>query len=848
MRPRSAVVLPREYSRPVQWLNPDAMDSETASVIDPVCGMKVDPGRAAGTVHWGGKDWYFCAKSCAEKFRREPGKFSSKGTSEALFEPMAGGAAFPLPSLSLPSVGPSPAAQAPEGAPPAPMTPAFPQSASPSKKSFSSPPKWICPMDPEVVSEVPAACPVCGMALEPAVATGDERNPELEDMAKRFRVALGFTLPLFFFEMGAMLAPGLRDAVPPRLNLLVQLALATPTVLWCGMPFFERARLSLKTWNLNMFTLIGLGTGAAYLYSLVRTAQALLLTRRIADHLPSHGVAGMAHDVYFEAAAGIVTLVLLGQVLELKARAKTSGAIRELLGLAPVTARAVRHGRETNVPLEEVVPGDVLRVRPGERVPVDGIVTEGVSAVDESMLTGEPVPVEKGPHATVTGGTLNGTGSFLMVAEHVGRDTVLSRIVALVGEAQRSRAPVQRLADRVAGIFVPAVVAAAAVTALVWGAFGPAPRLSHALVNAVAVLIIACPCALGLATPMSVMAGIGRGARSGILFRDAAALETLGRCDTLVLDKTGTLTEGKPKVLETRAFGAFDEGELLRLAASLERASEHPLAVAVAAAAEARHLVLSPSKDFSSVPGKGIQGKVDGRNVQLGSLSLFEENLQQGFPGEMLEAAETWRRKGATILFAAVDGQPAGFLAAADPLKTSAKTAVAELRALGLSIVMLTGDAEATAKAVAAETGIDEVVAGVLPAGKAEEVARLRREGRRVAMAGDGVNDAPALAGADVGIAMGTGSDVAIESAPATLAHGPPEGRAPFAGDPSQHPPEPLLRVRLQRHRRAGRRRRPLPGVRPPSVAGHRERRDDVQLALGRRQRVASPPRQTLTA
>jgi len=627
-------------------------------------------------------------------------------------------------------------------------------------------------MDPEVVSDGPGACPVCGMALEPAVATGDEGNPELDDMQRRFRWALVFTVPLFIFEMVAMLAPALRDALPPRLNVLVQLLLASPVVLWCGKPFFERAWLSLKTRNLNMFTLIGLGTGAAFLYSLVRTAQALApiqgnssLPLRPSPHSP-------AHDVYFEAAAGIVTLVLLGQVLELRARAKTSGAIRELLSLAPDTARVVRKGAEVDVPLEEVLKGDVLRVRPGDRIPVDGSVTEGASAVDESMLTGEPVPVEKGAGSKVTGGTRNGTGSFLMRAERVGADTVLARIVTLVGEAQRSRAPVQRLADRVAGIFVPTVVAAAAATALAWGFFGPEPRLPHALVNAVAVLIIACPCALGLATPMSVMVGIGRGAKSGVLFRDAAALETLGQCDTLVLDKTGTLTEGKPKIVRLGPSQGWREEELLRIAACLERGSEHPLAAAVVSAAEALGLALTPSKEFSSIPGKGIQGRVGGQNVQLGSLSLFEEDLQRRFSSVMLEAAESWRRKGATILFMAVDGQPAGFLAAADPSKPSAKAAVAELSALGLRVVMLTGDAEATARAVASEAGVAEVLAGVLPAGKADVVARLRRDGRRVVMAGDGVNDAPALAGANVGIAMGTGSDIAIESASVTLAGG----------------------------------------------------------------------------
>ncbi|HQQ78052.1 MAG TPA: heavy metal translocating P-type ATPase [Thermoanaerobaculia bacterium] len=736
------------------------MDSQTTRHTDPVCGMTVDPARAAATVNWGDKDWYFCAKSCAEKFRRDPERFSANEKSAATFEPMTAPVGLGLPSLTLPS------AQATPMAMPA-AQPHAPSKKSPSSLSSS---KWICPMDPVVVSDVPGACPICGMALEPAVATGEEGNPELDDMQRRFRVALALTLPLFLFEMSAMAGLRLFERLPPGLNLLVQLALATPVVLWCGKPFFERAWLSLKTRNFNMFTLIGLGTGAAYLYSLARTAQSLLpIQRNLSSSLPLHSA---AHDVYFEAAAGIVTLVLLGQVLELRARAKTSGAIRELLSLAPDSARVVRKGAEVDIPLDEVMKGDVLRVRPGERVPVDGTVTEGASAVDESMLSGEPMPVEKAPGAKVTGGTLNGTGSFLMRAERVGADTVLARIVALVGEAQRSRAPVQRLADRVAGIFVPAVVAAAAVTAVAWGFFGPEPRLPHALVNAVAVLIIACPCALGLATPMSVMVGVGRGARSGVLFRDAAALETLGQCDTLVLDKTGTITEGKPKIVETRAFGAFDESELLRVAASLERASEHPLAAAVIRAAEARGLALTAATEFKASPGKGIQGRVDGRSVELGSLSLFEETLQRRYPREQLEAAGSWRRRGATILFMAVDGEPAGFLAAADPIKNSAKAAIAELSALGLRVVMLTGDAEATAKAVASEAGIEEVVAGVLPAGKADEVSRLKKAGLRVAMAGDGVNDAPALAAADVGIAMGTGSDVAIESASVTLAGG----------------------------------------------------------------------------
>jgi Cu+-exporting ATPase len=613
--------------------------------------------------------------------------------------------------------------------------------------------------------------------MMPTAAVGEEENPELRDMSRRFWVSLVLTVPLFFFEMGAMLSPALRDAVPPRFNLLAQLALATPVVLWGGWPFFERGWASLRSRNLNMFTLIALGTGAAYVYSLTRTAQALFtLQRNFADHSMRNGTtgAGAIHDVYFEAAAGITTLVLLGQVLELRARARTSGAIRALLGLSPKTARVVRpDGREEDVSLEDVRVGDRLRVRPGEKVPVDGLVVEGASAVDESMLTGEPVPVEKTRGSDVTGGTLNRAGSIVMKAGRVGRDTLLAQIVRLVAEAQRSRAPIQRLADAVAAWFVPAVVFVSVLTFAGWAAFGPEPRLAHALVNAVAVLIIACPCALGLATPMSIMVGTGRGAQAGILVKNAEALEKLEKVDTLVVDKTGTLTEGKPRVVKIRAFGACDEKELLHLAASLERASEHPLAAAVTAAAEAAGLTLSPSKEFSSVPGKGIAGQVDGRSVLVGSLSLFEEvSRSSPFPNELLAEGDTERAKGHTVLFVAVDGKPAGFLAAADPIKGSAAAAIAEMHGLGIRVVMLTGDAKATAESVGLELGIDEIVAGVLPAAKAEAVARLKSEGRIVAMAGDGVNDAPALAASDVGIAMGTGTDVAIESADITLLKG----------------------------------------------------------------------------
>jgi P-type Cu+ transporter len=653
----------------------------------------------------------------------------------------------------------------------------------PPPQAVSAPPgaevaEWICPMDPEVHATEPGACPICGMALEPRFATaGDDKNPELDDMQRRFRWALVFTVPLFLFEMGSMVAPKLGDVLDPRVSLLIQLALATPVVVWCGSPFFERAWVSLRTRHLNMFTLIGIGTGAAYGYSLARTAAVFLPPQReFADRLQSHAMtrgAAIVHDVYFEAAAGIVTLVLLGQVLELRARARTSGAIKALLGLAPKVARRIEaSGAERDVPLEDVRAGDALRVRPGERIPVDGVVLEGTSAVDESMITGEPVAVEKTAGSAVTGGTLNGAGGFTMKAERVGEGTLLSRIVRMVGEAQRSRAPIQRLADSVSAWFVPVVVCAAALTFGAWAVFGPEPRLVHGLVNAVAVLIIACPCALGLATPMSIMVGTGRGAQAGILVKNAQALETLEKVNTLVVDKTGTLTEGKPGIVWLGPSPGWREEELLRIAACLERGSEHPLATAGVSAAEARGLPLTPATDFSSSPGKGIAGKVDGRSVLLGSLSLFAEKSLPGPSPSELAAADEWRSRGATILFAAVDGKPAGFLAALDPVKDTAAAALAEIRAMGIRIVMLTGDAKVTAESVGRALGIDEIVAGVLPEGKADVVKRLRGEGRVVAMAGDGVNDAPALASADVGIAMGTGTDVAIESADVTLLGG----------------------------------------------------------------------------
>ncbi len=697
--------------------------------------MTVDPARAAAVVENGEEKVYFCSVSCAEKFER-----------------MKIGAPAPV---------------AAEGT------------------------DWICPMDPEVREKKPGPCPVCGMALEPenvaAAGEVDEENPELREMTRRFWVSASLTVPLMLFEMGAMLAPRLGGAVPPRWMLALQFFLATPVVLWGGAPFFQRAWTSLRTRRLNMFTLIGLGTGTAYIYSAaVAVSSFFHLQWTVAGLHPSH-------SVYFEAAAGITTLVLLGQVLELRARRKTSDAIRALLGLAPKTARRLADGREEDVPLDAVMPGDLLRVRPGEKVPVDGVVFEGSSAVDESMVTGEPIPLEKAAGSLVTGGTVNGSGGFVMRAERVGRESLLARIVALVVEAQRSRAPVQRLADRVAAIFVPAVVGVAAVTFAAWAAFGPEPRFTNGLVNAVAVLIVACPCALGLATPMSIMVATGRGARAGVLVKNAEALELLAKVDTLVVDKTGTLTEGKPKVTEIRPFGAFDERELLRLAASVEKASEHPLAAAVVAAAAERNLTLSPAEDFVSVPGQGVRAVVDGHVVAVGTktflegekndslasaasaggqLGLFEEDLRSS-SSPFSESADVGSpAAGESVLFLSFEGKLSGALFVSDTVKASAAPAVSGLHAEGLRLVMLTGDRREAAEAIASSLGIEDVRAEVLPAGKKDVVAALQAEGRVVAMAGDGVNDAPALAAADVGIAMGTGTDVAMESAGITLLSG----------------------------------------------------------------------------
>ena len=599
-------------------------------------------------------------------------------------------------------------------------------------------------MDPEIRQIGPGACPKCGMALEPVTFTADEApNHELEDMTRRFKIALLLTSPILLSMVYEMVAGH------QLLNTWLQFLLATPVVLWAGWPFFERAWTSVLNRSPNMFTLIGLGTGAAFSYSVLATLAPGLFPDSFRTH--SGDVA-----VYFEPAAVIITLVLLGQVLELRARARTSSAIKALLGLAPKTARLVaQDGSERDVPLEQVVVGQKLRVRPGEKVPVDGVVLEGATSIDESMITGESLPVSKSPGDQVSGGTVNGTGTVVMRAERVGSETLLAQIVRLVGEAQRTRAPIQRIADVVSGYFVPAVVLASLVTFIVWAIWGPEPRMAYALVNAVAVLIIACPCALGLATPMSIMVGTGRGATAGVLVRKAEALELMEKVDTLVVDKTGTLTEGKPKVTAVIP----DDPELLRLAASLERASEHALAAAIVHAAEERGLTLAPVSNFASETGQGVRGTVDGRTVEIGGR------------GESPEAARL-RSEGATVMFVSIDGKPAGLIAASDPVKPSSAQAMRDLRAEGIRVVMLTGDNRATAEAVAQRLGIDEVHAGVLPQQKAEEVKRLQAEGRIVAMAGDGVNDAPALAAAQVGIAMATGTDIAMESAGLTLIHG----------------------------------------------------------------------------
>ena len=629
----------------------------------------------------------------------------------------------------------------------------------------TQPTQYVCPMHPQIVRNEPGACPICGMALERRTVTvADEENPELASMWRRFWVSALLTLPVFAVAMAEMI-PGqpVHTALGAGLVTWLQLVLATPVVIWGGWPFFVRGYQSVVNRSLNMFTLIAMGTGAAYLYSLVVALFPGVLPHAFIAH-------GGPPPVYFEAAAVITTLVLLGQVLELRARSQTSSALKALLGLAPKTARRMLGAQEEEVPLDQVQVGDVLRVRPGEKIPVDGTVIEGTSAIDESMVTGEPMPVEKEAGARVTGGTVNGTGSFTMSAQRVGSDTLLAQIVHMVGEAQRSRAPIQRMADRVSAWFVPAVVAIAIAAAIIWGVWGPEPRFSHALLVAVAVLIIACPCALGLATPMSIMVGTGRGATAGVLIKNAEALEVLEKVNVLVVDKTGTLTEGKPRLVSVDTEPGFEEALVLRLAAGLERASEHPLAAAIVAGAQERKLSHPSVQDFRSITGKGVTGRVDAHDVAVGNQPLLDALgiADNGLPAR----ADAYRREGQTAMFVAIDGKAAGLLVVADPIKSSTPEALRLLHAAGLRVVMLTGDSQTTAQAVARKLGIDEVVAEVLPEQKGAAVKRLQAEGHVVAMAGDGINDAPALAQAHVGIAMGTGTDVAMESAGVTLVKG----------------------------------------------------------------------------
>ena len=689
------------------------------TVIDPVCGMTVDPAKTAHHADHAGRPYHFCSAGCRTKFVGDPEHY--------LHPPQA-----------------SPAPRLPEGT------------------------IYTCPMHPEIRQVGPGSCPICGMALEPETVTADSGpNPELADMTRRFWVGLVLALPVFALEMGGHLT-GLMMIVSRHTSEWIQLALATPVVLWAGWPFFERGWVSVRTGRLNMFTLVAMGVGVAWIYSMVAVLAPHVFPAAIRT---SDG----SVPVYFEAAAVITVLVLLGQVLELRAREQTSGAIRALLDLAPKTARRVREdGTDEEVTLDLIGVGDRLRVRPGEKIPVDGELVEGRASVDESMVTGESMPVTKEPGAKVIGASLNTTGSFIMRAERVGADTLLSQIVQLVAQAQRSRAPIQRLADLVSGWFVPAVIFAALAAFAVWMVVGPEPRFAYALVAAVSVLIIACPCALGLATPMSIMVGVGRGAQIGVLIRNAEALERFEKIDTLVVDKTGTLTEGHPAVIAVRPSPSQDENELLRLAASLERGSEHPLAEAIVRAAKARNLALSEAKDFDSPVGKGVMGAVDGRRLLLGNPKFLAE---QGVDTSTMDAdAEALRRDGATAIFVAVDGRLAGLLGIADPVKSTTPEAVRALKAAGIRLVMMTGDNRTTAEAVAKRLGIDEVAAEVLPQDKASVVEKLRKEGRVVAMAGDGVNDAPALAAADVGVAMGAGADVAIESAGVTLLTGDLQG------------------------------------------------------------------------
>jgi Cu+-exporting ATPase len=725
-------------------------------VLDPVCGMRVDPSKAAASINHRGVTVYFCGQGCAAKFRASPEKYlqakpdAASSKQPAKTEPHGEFTCPMHPQIKKPGPGSCP--KCGMALEPATVTAA-------AKRT-----EYTCPMHPQIVRDAPGPCPICGMALEPREVKAEESNPELAKMFRRLWICVALAVPMLALMISEFLPNRpMQHMLAARTWTWIEFALATPVVLWCGLPFFVKGWQSLVHRSLNMFTLIALGTGTAYVYSVVATV--------VPQIFPAlHRGAGGQLDVYFEPATVIVALVLLGQVLELRARSQTSGAIRALLGLAPKTAKRLDDkGGEADVPLDQVIVGDRLRVRPGEKIPVDGTVLEGHSSVDESMISGEPIPVEKVREAKVTAGTVNGTGGFVMRAERVGADTLLAQIVKMVSEAQRSRAPIQRLADRVASYFVPAVILSATITFIVWYFAGPQPRFSHALVNAVAVLIVACPCALGLATPMAIMVGTGRGARAGVLIRNAEALETFGKVDTLIIDKTGTLTEGKPRLSAVIPQPGIDENDLLQLAASLERSSEHPLAAAIVKGAEAKKLTLTDVAGFSSETGKGVKGTVAGKRIAVGNAELFHDLSVDA--GPLLERADTLRKEGQTVMLVAVDGKAAGIVGVSDPIKESTPDSIHELKAAGLKIIMVTGDNATTAKAVADKLGI-EFYADVLPQKKAEVVKDRQQKGAAVAMAGDGVNDAPALAQADVGIAMGTGTDVAMEAGGITLLKG----------------------------------------------------------------------------
>lgn len=726
------------------------------SATDPVCSMKVDPSNAAASVEHQGITFYFCSENCATKFQAEPERYLRSHQTEVLaYVPIKN---EPRAEYTCP-MDPEVRQMGPGSCPKCGMALEPAVIKTPATRT-----EYTCPMHPQIIRSEPGSCPICGMALEPREVRAEETNPELVDMTKRFWISVALALPMLAVMFSEFLhSMPLQHLLSAQEWAWIEFVLATPVVLWCGWPFFVRGWQSVVNRRLNMFTLIALGTGTAYAYSVFATWVPQLFP-------PSFRGEGGQIDLYFEPAAVIVTLVLLGQVMELRARSQTSSAIRSLLGLAPKMARRIdEQGGEADVPLDQVQVGERLRVRPGEKVPVDGLVLEGHSSVDESMVSGEPIPVEKSTGAKVTGGTVNGTGGFVMRAERVGADTLLSQIVKMVSEAQRTRAPIQRLADRVSSYFVPVVIVASMVTFIVWFVVGPQPRFAHALVNAVAVLIVACPCALGLATPMAIMVGTGRGAGAGILIRNAEALELFGKVNTLIIDKTGTLTEGKPALSSIISLPGIDESELLQLVASLERSSEHPLAAAIVKGSEAKKLSLINVQEFSSVTGKGVKGTVSGKQVAVGNAELFRDLSVDATP--LLDRAESLRKEGQTVMLVGVDGRPAGLVGVSDPIKTSTPEAIRELKAAGLKIIMVTGDNSTTAQAVAEKLGI-EFVADVLPEKKAEVVKEHQQHGAIVAMAGDGVNDAPALAQANIGIAMGTGTDVAMEAGGITLLKG----------------------------------------------------------------------------